>query len=100
MDAELERHPAGVADAVPHALGELQVMPVARNEVAAGLGDADDRPAGLELRAREAVVQVSLQIERRHLGIARVVEPQAASQWSLPVVAHHGEGRGRSLLLS
>jgi hypothetical protein len=91
MDAELERHPAGVPDAVPHAFSELEVMPVAGNEVAAGLRDADDRPAGLELRAREAVVQVSLQIERRHLRIARVVEPQAASQAFLAIVARHGE---------
>ena len=61
-------------------LGKLEVMPVARDEVAAGLRDADDRPRGLELRGREAEVQVSLQVERHHLGIARVVEPQAASQ--------------------
>jgi hypothetical protein len=72
-------------------LGKLEVMPVARDEVAAGLRDADDRPTGLELRGREAEVQVSLQVERHHLGIARVVEPQAASQAFLAIVARHGE---------
>ena len=46
MHRELERDAAGVADAVAHALGQLEVMAVAGREVGAGLRDADDRPAG------------------------------------------------------
>ena len=45
VDRELDRDAAGVADAVADPLGELEVVAVARRQVAAGLGDADDRLA-------------------------------------------------------
>jgi hypothetical protein len=53
MDREFHRDPAGVADAFAHALGELEVMAVAGRKVVAGLGDADDRLARLQLLAGE-----------------------------------------------
>ena len=46
---ELEGDAARRRDAVAHALGELEMMAVAGGEVGAGLGDADDRLAGLQL---------------------------------------------------
>ena len=52
MDGELEGDAAGGGDALAHALGELEMVAVAGREVRAGLGDADDRLAGLQLLAR------------------------------------------------
>ncbi len=45
MDRELHGNAAGVADPFTHPGGELDVDPVAGRQVAARLGDADDRPA-------------------------------------------------------
>src|SRR5436305_339089 len=69
--------------------GEVAVVAVAGHEVAAGLGDADDRPAGLQLGARQPVIQIALEIERGHAGIARIVPPQLAAQLGL-VPCHRG----------
>ena len=56
---------------------ELQVVPVAGRDVGAGLRDPDDRPARLELVARQAVVHRALDVDRRHVDIRGVVEPGA-----------------------
>src|SRR3546814_15604514 len=53
---------------------------VAGREIAAGLRDADDRLARGELLLGQAVVQIALEIERRHAGIVLVVEPALAAQ--------------------
>jgi hypothetical protein len=55
-------------------------MPVARREVGAGLRDADDRLAGAQFLRRQAEVHVALEIERRHAGIFRIVEPELRAQ--------------------
>ena len=75
MAGKLERHAARRLDAGAHALGELDVVAVAGRQVRAGLGDADQRLAGLQLGARQAEVEVALQIERGHLRIVGIVEP-------------------------
>src|SRR5580765_5745340 len=75
MDGELERDAACVADPVAHALREHEVVPVAGRDVRAGLRDADDRPARLELLQREAVVEHAFEVERRHVDALRIVEP-------------------------
>jgi hypothetical protein len=62
MTGEFERDAAGIADARPHALGELQVMSVARREIGAGLRDADDRAVTHDFFGREAVIEVALEI--------------------------------------
>src|SRR4029079_1563636 len=67
--------------------GELDMVAVAGGEVVAGLGDADDRLAGLELGAGEAVVQVALHIERGHARIMRVVEPFLRAEVAASAVA-------------
>ena len=85
---EFERHAAGVADAVAHALGQIQVMAVAWRQVGAGLRDADDRLAGAKLRSGQAVVEIALEIERRHAGVVRIVEPELRAQ----VFAARGQG--------
>ncbi len=55
MHRELEGNAAGVADAVAHPLGQLEVVAVAGREIRAGLGDADDRLAAGELVAGQPV---------------------------------------------
>ena len=55
-------------------------MAVAGRQVGAGLGDADDRLAGLQLLAGEAEIQVALEIERGHVGIVGIVEPELGAQ--------------------
>src|SRR5437764_819148 len=77
---ELDRDPAGLPDAFANPLGQLQVMAVARGEIRAGLRDADDRLAGLQLVAGEAPVQVPLGVEGGHPGVGGVVEPGLAAQ--------------------
>ena len=88
VDGELHGDAAGVADAVAHALGELEVVAVAGREVGAGLGDADDRLAGLEFLAADAVVHVALEVERGHVGVAWVVEPGPRAQRPGEVFGH------------
>ncbi|MNG41272.1 hypothetical protein D3C84_1303490 [compost metagenome] len=50
-------------------------MAVAGCKVAAGLGDADDRPARLQLFARHAVVHEAFNVEGGHVGVIRIVKP-------------------------
>ena len=80
MHRELEGDAAGVADALAHALGELEVMAVARRQIRAGLRDADDRLAGAQLLAGQAVVEIALEIERGHARVVGIVEPQLRAQ--------------------
>src|ERR1700691_2719279 len=73
---------AGSAYAFAHAVGKLQVVPIARTEIGPALGDADDRLPGSQYVAREPVIQIALQIKRRHARIVRIVEPQLRVQTS------------------
>ncbi len=75
MHRKLERDASRLADSRPHPLGEHDVMAVAGREVRAGLGDPDDGLARLQLLDRQAEVQVTLQIERRHVRVRGIVEP-------------------------
>ena len=61
-------------------LGEHQMVAVAGRQVAAGLGDADDRPARAQLLQAQAEVQIALEIERGHVDVVRVVEPGGGAQ--------------------
>ena len=47
-----------------------RVLTVVGREIGPGLGDADRRLAGLQLADRSSVIQVSLEVERRHVGFA------------------------------
>ena len=80
MDRKLEGDAAGLADAFAHALGEVEVMAVAGRQVGAGLGDADDRLARLQLLQRQAEVHGALEVERGHVGVGGIVEPGARAQ--------------------
>jgi hypothetical protein len=52
------------------------------------LGDAYDGAVALQFLEREAEIQVTLDIERRHVGVGRVVEPGARAQAALELTAH------------
>src|SRR5665213_307554 len=80
MHRKLDRHAAGIANAVAHALGQHQVMAIARRQVGAGLRDADDRPARLQLRKRQAEVHIAFQVQRGHIRVVLIVEPGAGAQ--------------------
>ena len=80
-----ERDAARRADALAHAMRQFEMMPVARRKVGAGLRDADDRPAAVELGERQAEIHVTLEVQRRHRRVARRVEPFSAAQPALPV---------------
>ena len=62
MGGKFKGHSRRIADALLHPLGEGYVDPVARNQITAALGNADDGPAGLQLFTSEAVVAVALQV--------------------------------------
>ena len=86
VDGEFEGHAARRDDAVAHALGEVEMVAIAGNEVGAGLGDADDRLARAQLRRRQAEIEIALDVERGHAGIVGVVEPLRRTQPPLAVL--------------
>ncbi len=90
MDGEFERDAARGADALADALCQLKVMPVAGREVGAGLGDADDRLARLQLLPGQAEIEVALDIDRSHARIFRIVEPGLRAQ---PALAYRAAAR-------
>jgi hypothetical protein len=55
MHRKLERDATGLDDARLDALRQIEVVTVARRQIAAGLSNADDRLARLQLGARRAV---------------------------------------------
>src|SRR5581483_1299892 len=92
VDRKLDGNAACRADARGDAFRQNEMMAIAGREVRARLGDTDDGLAGLQLLERDAVVQVALQVKRRHVRIGRVVEPGARAQAAfatLTVVSRH-----------
>ncbi|MND66908.1 hypothetical protein D3C80_583120 [compost metagenome] len=90
MGRKLDGNAARIADTVPHPLDQFHMDAVAGRQIAAALGDADDRLAGTQLLRRHAIIHEALQIERRHVEMVRVVEPVLGSQppHGCLVVAH------------
>src|SRR6478752_4185305 len=73
---------AGGADSLPHTVRQFDVVAVAWRKVAAGLGNADNRLARLQFMPRQAVIKVTLEVERGHAGIVRIVEPLAGTEFA------------------
>ena len=88
MDRELDRDASHVADAGAHAVGEIEMVAVAGCQVGARLGDADDRPARLQLLAGETVVEIALEIERRHVDVGVVEPPVLRPEPPFRLVSH------------
>ncbi len=80
VDREFDRDAARVADAVAHPARQFEVDAVAGGKIAAGLGDADDRPARAQFLGREPVVHEALEVERGHVGARRIGEPVARAE--------------------
>src|SRR6266567_4439652 len=56
--------------------GVFKVMTIAGGEVRTGLGDANNWLARPQFGRGKAVVEIALEIERRHAGVFGVVEPK------------------------
>ena len=81
MHRELQRQTAGRAHAFFDSLRQLEMDAVARRDVAAALGYADDGQARLQLGAGQAEIQLPLEIQRGHVRLGGVVEPVAAAEF-------------------
>src|ERR671916_2171723 len=55
-------------------------MPVTGYQVAAALGDTDDRPARAQLLRRDPVIHVALEVERGLVLAVGIVEPVARAE--------------------
>ncbi|MNG02713.1 hypothetical protein D3C84_857540 [compost metagenome] len=88
MDREFHGNAAGIANARLDPLRKFQMVTVARGQVAASLGDANDRAARLQLFTGHAVVHVAFDIQGSHVGVGRVVEPLLTAQAALGGVTH------------
>src|SRR4029078_1691063 len=77
---KLKGDPARRPDSVAHALGELEIVAGAGRQDRAGLRDADDRFSGPQLRRRQPVVEIALEVERRHARVIGIIEPELGSQ--------------------
>src|SRR3546814_20680977 len=56
------------------------MMPVAWHQIAPRLRDPDDRPVALQLLQAQPVIEIALDIQRRHVRITRIVEPPTRPQ--------------------
>src|SRR5262249_2875541 len=90
MDGKLEGDTTRIAYAFPDARRKRHVMSVARNEIVAGLSNADDGTATLQFQARQPVVEKALQIQRRHVWVLGVVPPDLAAQPTAYSFRFHG----------
>jgi hypothetical protein len=86
MDRKLEGNAAGVAYSGPDAVRQSDVMSVAWDQVATGLGDSDDGSARLQLPPGQTIVQEALEVEGGHIGMLRVVPPCLAAELSRCIV--------------
>src|SRR5215472_1859296 len=96
MDGELEGDAAGIANTFPDTRGKRHVMAIARHEVVARLGDANDGTTTLQFVARQAIVEETLKVERRHIRILGVIPPRSAAQPTSCLLRFHGTLRSHS----
>src|SRR3989344_2184255 len=88
MDGELHGDPARITNAGLDPLRKFQMMTVARRQVAARLGDTNDRTSRLQLFTGHAVVHVAFDIQGSHVGVGRVIEPLLAAQATSRRITH------------
>src|SRR3546814_7366346 len=80
MNRKFQCDSARFANSFADALGQHQMMAVARRQVRPGLRDADDRLARAQLVEAEPEIQIAFEIQRRHVDILAIREPGAAAQ--------------------
>jgi len=88
MNREFQRNAALIADTLLDPAGQIQVVAVAGGEIAAGLGNADDRTPRLQLLPGYPEIQVALDIERGQIGVFRIVEPGLAAEPRAGILGH------------
>jgi hypothetical protein len=82
MGGKLHRNTAGGANPFPDPVCQFEMVAVTWRQVVAGLGNADDRLAGLQLLPGQAVIEIALEIERGHAGVGRIVKPFAGAEFA------------------
>src|SRR3546814_2423973 len=80
MNRKFQCDSARFANSFADALGQHQMMAVARRQIRPGLRDADDRLARAQLVEAEPEIQIAFEIQRRHVDILVIREPGAAAQ--------------------
>src|SRR3546814_20702074 len=80
MRRKLDRDPACITDAFAHPVRQHQMMPVAWHQIAPRLRDPDDRPVALQLLQAQPVIEIALDIQRRH----RSEERRGGKEWVSP----------------
>ena len=81
VSGKFKRQSARIAYARLHALGQRYMDPVARDQIAATLRNANNRPAGLQLSAGDAVIAVTFQVDGCFARLIPVKEPDTAAQF-------------------
>ena len=80
MDGEHKRHTSSFPNSLFGTFDGLQMNAITRSNVAACLGDSDDRLAGLDFFVRHSVVQVPFNINCRHARVIGDIEPLLAAE--------------------
>lgn len=93
MRRKLKGDPASCPDAFAHPFNQLKMMAIARRQIRAGLRDPDNRLSRHELLLGHPVVQIPLDIERHHAGVALAIKPPGGPQ--LAASSRHLRGAGR-----
>ena len=88
VEWELHRDSTGVADSGADAVGELKMDFVARGEVRARLGNADDGLARAQFFGGHPVVHETLEIERRHVASAGRGKPFSRTEGAGGIAGH------------
>ena len=82
MHREFKGDAAGRRDAGAHPRSQFEMVAIAGRQVRAGLRDADDRLAGRQFLQRQAVIEITLEIQRCHARIVGIVEPKLRAQFA------------------
>ena len=59
---------------------QIEMVTIAGTEVGARLRDADDRLARGQLLPCGSIIEVTLEIERRHARVVGIIEPKSRTQ--------------------
>jgi hypothetical protein len=77
MHRKFDGDAAGGPDPLANPFGQYDMVPVARRQIGPRLCDSDDGFSRAQFVGGQAEIQIVLQIERRHVGMVRIVEPGA-----------------------
>ena len=88
MNRKFHADPTRIADAVTHALGQIEVDAVAGRKVAAALCNTDDRAAGAQFVGRDPVIHEAFQIERYHVRPRRIGKPVLRTETAGGIIGH------------